>query len=63
VNKYLYIHDIIVQKEYRRFGIGRKLMEKCVAIAKERDYCKVYGRSNTISGILEKFATPNPRRR
>lgn len=41
VKKYLYIHDIIVQKEFRGFGVGRKLMEKCIAIAKERKYCKV----------------------
>lgn len=41
VKKYLYVHDIIVQKEYRDFGVGRKLMEKCIDIAKEKGYCKV----------------------
>lgn len=41
VKKYLYIHDVIVQKEYRRLGVGRKLMEKCIDIASERNYCKV----------------------
>jgi len=41
VKKYLYIHDIIVQKEYRGLGVGRKLMVKCIDIAKERKYCKV----------------------
>ncbi|HEY4789092.1 MAG TPA: GNAT family N-acetyltransferase [Bacteroidales bacterium] len=41
VKKYLYVHDIIVQKEYRGFGVGRKLMEKCIDIARERNYCKV----------------------
>jgi ribosomal protein S18 acetylase RimI-like enzyme len=39
--KYLNIHDIIIQKEYRSAGIGRKLMEKCIDIANERELCKV----------------------
>jgi ribosomal protein S18 acetylase RimI-like enzyme len=39
--KYLYIHDIIVHEEFRGHGIGRKLMEKCISIARERNYCKV----------------------
>ena len=38
---FLNIHDIIVDQAYRGSGIGRKLMEKCVDIAKERTYCKV----------------------
>lgn len=41
LKKYLYIHDIIVQKEYRGYGVGRKLMEKCITLAKERGYCKI----------------------
>jgi ribosomal protein S18 acetylase RimI-like enzyme len=41
VKKYLYVHDIVVQKEYRQYGVGRKLMEKCIDIAKEKGYCKV----------------------
>ena len=39
--RYLNIHDIIVQKEFRGLGIGRKLTEKCISIAEEHDYCKV----------------------
>lgn len=39
--KFLNIHDIIVQKQFRGYGIGRKLMEKCIDIACERNYCKV----------------------
>src|ERR1035437_2584802 len=41
VKKYLNIHDVIVQKEYRGHGIGRKLIEKCIEISVERKYCKV----------------------
>lgn len=41
VKSYLYIHDIIVESKYRNKGVGRKLMEKCIEIAKERKYCKV----------------------
>jgi ribosomal protein S18 acetylase RimI-like enzyme len=41
VKPFLNIHDIIVDKGYRGLGIGRKLMEKCIAIAGERKYCKV----------------------
>jgi ribosomal protein S18 acetylase RimI-like enzyme len=38
---YLNIHDIIITKEYRGKGIGRMLIEKCIAIARERSYCKI----------------------
>ena len=38
---YLNIHDVIVFKEFRGIGIGRELMEKCIKIAKKRDYCKI----------------------
>ena len=41
VKNYLNIHDVIVQKEYRGYGIGRKLIEKCIDISQERNYCKV----------------------
>ena len=41
VKKYLNIHDVIVQKEFRGYGIGRNLIEKCIEISKERNYCKV----------------------
>jgi ribosomal protein S18 acetylase RimI-like enzyme len=38
---YLNIHDVVVLKEFRDMGIGRKLMEKCISIAKKRGYCKI----------------------
>jgi ribosomal protein S18 acetylase RimI-like enzyme len=38
---FLNIHDLIVLNEFRGWGIGRKLMERCIEIATERDYCKI----------------------
>jgi ribosomal protein S18 acetylase RimI-like enzyme len=38
---YLNIHDVIVEKKYRGNHIGRKLLEKCISIAREKNYCKV----------------------
>jgi ribosomal protein S18 acetylase RimI-like enzyme len=41
VKKYLYVHDVIVKKAYRRSGVGRQLLEKCISISTERNYCKI----------------------
>lgn len=41
VKPYLNIHDVIVQKEFRGYGFGRFLMQKCMDIARDRKYCKV----------------------
>jgi ribosomal protein S18 acetylase RimI-like enzyme len=41
VKPYLNVHDIVVLKALRGKGVGRKLLEKCIDIARERDYCKV----------------------
>ncbi len=41
VKPYLYIHDIVVLKEYRGNGVGKGLMNKLISISKERKYCKV----------------------
>jgi len=38
---YINLHDIIILQQYRGIGIGRKLLEKIIEIAKERDYCKI----------------------
>jgi ribosomal protein S18 acetylase RimI-like enzyme len=35
------IHDIAVIKEFQGKGIGKKLLEKVIEIADERNYCKV----------------------
>jgi ribosomal protein S18 acetylase RimI-like enzyme len=41
VKPYLYIHDLVVQSDFRGKGLGRKLMEKLIEISRERDYCKI----------------------
>jgi ribosomal protein S18 acetylase RimI-like enzyme len=41
VKPYLNIHDIVVKKEFRGQGIGRKLLQKCTDISTERNYCKI----------------------
>ncbi|MDP4274806.1 MAG: GNAT family N-acetyltransferase [Bacteroidota bacterium] len=38
---YINIHDVFVSGGQRGKGIGRKLLEAVIAIARERDYCKV----------------------
>lgn len=41
IKKYLYIHDLIVKQSVRCFGVGRKLLEYCIALSVERKYCKL----------------------
>lgn len=41
VSPYLYIHDIIVRKEFRGQGIGKQIMQNLIDSAKERNFCKV----------------------
>ncbi|MGC8824572.1 MAG: GNAT family N-acetyltransferase [Bacteroidales bacterium] len=38
---YFNVHDIAVLPAYRGQGIGRQLLERIIAIARERNYCKV----------------------
>lgn len=38
---YLNLHDVVVLREMRGKAVGRKLLEKCIDIARERGYCKV----------------------
>jgi ribosomal protein S18 acetylase RimI-like enzyme len=38
---YFNVHDVTVLKEYRGKGIGRKLLEKVIEIARNRGYCKI----------------------
>lgn len=41
VKSYLYVHDLFIRSAYRGKGLGKKLLQELVNIAKERDYCKV----------------------
>jgi ribosomal protein S18 acetylase RimI-like enzyme len=38
---YINIHDIIILQKFRGKGVGKKLLEKIIEIAKERDFCKI----------------------
>lgn len=38
---YINIHDLIILKEHRGKGLGRKLLEKLTEIAIERNCCKI----------------------
>lgn len=38
---YLYVHDVVILKEYRNKGLGKAMMEQLVSISKERGYCKI----------------------
>jgi ribosomal protein S18 acetylase RimI-like enzyme len=41
IQPYLYIHDVVVLKEFRGQGIGKAMIEKLISISKERGYCKL----------------------
>lgn len=41
VKPYINVHDLAVIKAARGKGVGRKLLERIIEIAKEKDYCKV----------------------
>lgn len=41
VRPYINVHDLAVLNTWRGKGIGRKILEKVIAIAKKRGYCKV----------------------
>lgn len=41
VRKFINIHDVMVYSHFRGQGIGRKLMEYVIQLAKERQYCKI----------------------
>jgi ribosomal protein S18 acetylase RimI-like enzyme len=38
---YLYIHDVVVLKDFRGKGLGKALINKLIDVSKERDYCKL----------------------
>jgi len=41
VKPYINVHDLAVLRNYRGLGIGRKLLQRVIDIAKEKGYCKV----------------------
>ena len=41
VKPYLNIHDVIIEAKYRGTGVGKRLLQQCIAIAIERKYCKI----------------------
>lgn len=53
-NKYLYLYDIKVKSEYRKFGVGRKLIKAGQEIANEHGYNGIYtqGQDNNIIACL-----------
>ena len=42
LSKYLEIENMVVSTHHRSKGIGKKLMEKCLKLAKKRGYQKAY---------------------
>lgn len=38
---YINVHDLIIQKENRGKGLGRKLLKEIIRIGEQRGYCKV----------------------
>lgn len=41
-NQYLYLYDLKVNRQYRKIGVGRKLLERAGAIAYENGYQGIY---------------------
>ena len=41
VKPYLYIHDIVVNSNFRGKGLGKALMQRLEEVSKERGYCKI----------------------
>jgi len=41
VKPFLNIHDLIVIKELRGIGIGSAILQKCIEIAEDRNFCKI----------------------
>jgi GNAT superfamily N-acetyltransferase len=55
IKPYLYIHDIVVLKDFRGKGIGKALMKELIRISAERNYCKVtleVRKDNTVAQQL-----------
>lgn len=52
--KYLYVEDLNIQKNYRRQGIGKKLMDASAALAVKKGYRGIYlhAQDNNLSACL-----------
>ena len=53
-NKYMYLYDLKVNKDYRRKNVGKMLIEKAKEIAIERGYRGLYtqGQDNNLAACL-----------
>lgn len=49
--KYMFLYDLKVNHQYRKHGIGKKLIEAAYRLAKERDYDGIYtiGQDNNLN--------------
>ena len=59
MSKYIYLYDIKVNKEYRRNGIGKQLIEKAKEVAKENDYIGIYSKVANDNVIACNFYLKN----
>ena len=52
--KYMYLYDLKVNREHRRQGVAKALLEKAVAAAKERGFQGLYtqGQDNNLGACL-----------
>lgn len=53
-NKYLYLYDLKVNSEYRKLGVGKKLIKAGEETAKEHGYNGIYtkGQDNNLNACL-----------
>lgn len=53
-NKYLYLYDLKVKSDYRKLGVGKKLIEGGQEIANEQGYNGIYtqGQDNNLTACL-----------
>lgn len=55
-----HLEDVVVDKNYRQYGLGKKLVNKIVEIARERGCYKIIGNcDNSLIGFYEKLGFLN----
>ena len=59
INRYIYLYDIKVNKEYRRSGVGKQLILKAKDVAKENEYIGIYSKVDNENLIACKFYLKN----